>query len=131
VLDAEQRRHAALLLRAATLIADNGLQTAELVALGQQCVTADARNWRYRELLGAALYRAGKPVEAIRELDEAVHLHGSGSLWAKLFLALARQRLGHAEKVQALRQEVLNADGWEERVMQVHLLRELDTAKPQ
>jgi hypothetical protein len=129
VLDQEQRRRAALLVRAAALVADNGLEAVELVKLAESCVQADPKSWQHRELLGAALYRAGKRVEAVRELDEAVRLRGSGSLWAKLFLALAHQRLGHADRVQALRQEVQDADGWEEMVLQAQLLHELDTAK--
>jgi WD40 repeat protein len=130
VLDQEQQRRAALLVRAAALVADNGLEPAELVKLAQSCVQADPQSWRYRELLGAALYRAGKPTEAVRELDEAVRLHGTGSLWARLFLALAHQRLGHAEQAQALRQQVQHSDDWEEMVLQAHLLHELDTAQP-
>jgi hypothetical protein len=129
VLDQEQRRRAALLVRAAATVADNGLEAAELVKLAQSCVQADPQSWRCRELLGAALYRAGKPAEAVRELDEAVRLHGKGSLWAKLFLALAHQRLGHADQAQLLRQQAQDADDWEEMVLQAQLLHELDTAK--
>jgi hypothetical protein len=81
------------------------------------------------ELLGAALYRAGRHAEAVRELDEAVRLHGKGSLWAKLFLALAHQRLGHAQQVQQFGQQSQNAIGWEEMVIQGRLLGELDARK--
>jgi hypothetical protein len=129
LMDQEQRRRAALLVRAAALVADNGLEAAELVKLAQSCVRADPKNLAHRELLGAALYRAGQPAEAVRELEEAARLRGSGSLWAKLFLALAHQRLGHADQVQQLRQQAQDADGWEEMVLQAQLLHELDTAK--
>jgi WD40 repeat protein len=128
-LEREQQRLAAVLLRAAALVASHDLQPAELVQLGQQGVQTEPQSWRSRELLGAALYRAGRHAEAVRELDEAVRLHGKGSLWAKLFLALAHQRLGHAEQVQQLRQQTLNAAGWEEMVIQGQLLGELDRGK--
>jgi WD40 repeat protein/tRNA A-37 threonylcarbamoyl transferase component Bud32 len=126
LLEQEQRRVAAVLLRAATLIADNGLPAAELVQLGQQGVRSHPQSWRSRELLGAALYRAGRDAEAVRELDEAVRLHGKGSLWANLFLALAHQHQGHVEQVQQLRQQTQDAAGWEEMVIQARLLGELD-----
>jgi hypothetical protein len=128
VLEQEQRRRAALLVRAAALVADNGLEAAELVKLAGSCVQADPQNSGYRELLGAALYRAGKPEMAVHELDEAVRLRGSGSLWARLFLALAHQRQGHADQAQQLRQQAQNADGWGEMVLQAQLLHELDAA---
>jgi hypothetical protein len=128
-LQGEQRRRAAQLLRAAALAADNGLQAAELVELGRQCVLADLRDWRYRELLGAGLYRAGNHGEAVRELDEAMRLHGTGSLWARLFLALAHQRLGHSDWVRQLREQMQDATTWEEQVIQTHLLGELDAVQ--
>jgi hypothetical protein len=125
LLEQEQRRVGAVLLRAAALVADPGLPAAELVQLGQQGVQAEPQGWRSRELLGAALYRAGRDIEAVRELDEAVRLHGKASLWAKLFLALAHQRQGHAEQVKVLRQQTLTANGWEEQLIQAQLLREV------
>jgi hypothetical protein len=130
LLEQEQRRVAAVLLRAAALVADPGLPAAELIQLGQQGVAANPQSWRCRELLGAALYRAGRHAEAVRELDEAVRLHGNGSPWSKLFLALAHQRQGHAEQVQQLRQRTQHAFAWEELVIQGQLLGELDSARP-
>jgi WD40 repeat protein len=129
LLEQEERRVATVLLRAATLVADHGLPAADLVQLAQQGVAAEPQSWRSRELLGAALYRAGQHVDAVRELDEAVRLHGRGSLWAKLFLALAHQHLGHAEQAQQLRQQCQDAAGWEEMVIQGQLLGELDATR--
>jgi WD40 repeat protein len=126
----EQRRVATVLLRAATPVADHGLPAAELVQLGQQAVEAEPQSWRSRELLGAALYRAGRHAEAVRELDEAVRLHGKGPLWARLFLALAHRRLGHAKQAQEYRRQALPASGWEDSVLQAQLLNELDDPLP-
>jgi hypothetical protein len=81
-------------------------------------------------VLGAALYRDGKPAEAIKELDEAVKLHGDGgSLWTRLFLALAHQRLGHTQEVADWQKKADKAGPWEEQVIQFQLLGELDTIK--
>jgi WD40 repeat protein len=130
-LEGEQRRVAAQLVRAAAVLPESGVPTGELVALARSGVAAEPHSWQARELLGAALYRDGKAAQAVGELQEAVRRHGKdGSLWAKLFLALAHQRLGHAEKVQQLRQLTQQATGWEEQVIQQQLLGELDAARP-
>jgi hypothetical protein len=112
----------AVLLPAATRVADHGLPAGKWAELGQQGVQADPQSWRCRDVLGTALYRAGRHAEAVR-------LHGKGSLWSNLFLALAHQRQGHAEQVQLLRQQSQNAAGWEEQVIQGQLLGELDAAR--
>jgi hypothetical protein len=108
-------------------------------------VEADPEDWQAREVLGAALYRAGKPGDAVRELDEAVRLYGAGgSVWARglpsaleptrsdfrlITLALAHQRLGQADQVNQWRQQVATVSGWEEALIQRQLLRELDAAQ--
>jgi WD40 repeat protein len=74
----EARRRAAVLVRAAALLPDSGINSAEVVMLARACVAGDPQSGPCRELLGAALYRDGKPAEAIKELDEAVKLHGDG-----------------------------------------------------
>jgi WD40 repeat protein/tetratricopeptide (TPR) repeat protein len=52
-------------------------------------------------ILGALLYRAGQYDEALRRLTQAVAKGGQGgSVWDRLFLAMAHQRLGHAEEAQ-------------------------------
>jgi WD40 repeat protein/tRNA A-37 threonylcarbamoyl transferase component Bud32 len=126
-LDCEQRRVAAQVVRAAAVLPESGGPAAELVTLARSCVAAEPQNWQARELLGAALFRDGQAAGAVAELDEAVRRHGAGgSLWAKLFLALAHQRLGHAEKAEKYRRQVLTATSWEDGVLQIQLLNELD-----
>jgi WD40 repeat protein len=126
-LEHEQRRLAAQLVRAAAVLPEGDSRAVELVALARGCTAAEPESWQAHELLGAALYRDGQAADAVRELSEAVRLHGQGgSLWAKLFLALAHRRLGHAEQAQQHRQQALAASGWEDGVLQAQLLNELD-----
>jgi WD40 repeat protein/tRNA A-37 threonylcarbamoyl transferase component Bud32 len=130
-LEQEKRRRAAQLVRAAALLSEGGVPTAELVALARSCAKAEPHSWQARELLGAALYRDGKTAEAIGELDAAVRLHGKdGSLWAKLFLAVAHQRLGNHPQADDWRHQAEpQASPWEEQVVQFHLLGELKTRR--
>jgi WD40 repeat protein/tRNA A-37 threonylcarbamoyl transferase component Bud32 len=131
-LEGEQRRLAAQLVGAAAVLPEGGIAAAELVGLARGCTAAEPHSWQARELLGAALYRDAKPAEAVRELGEAVRLHGrGGSLWAKLFLALVHRRLGHAEHAQEYRRQALAATGWEDGVLQAQLLNELDDRLPE
>jgi WD40 repeat protein len=126
LLRQEEARRAAVIAQAACLLPD-ALEAAELVLLARRASEAQPHSWQRREVLGAALYRAGKVEEAVRELDEAVRLHGVGSLWAQLFLALAHQRLGHVDQAKQWREKAQRgavAD-WEEFVVQQQLCREL------
>jgi WD40 repeat protein/tetratricopeptide (TPR) repeat protein len=78
--------------------------------------------------LGAALYRAGRYADAIGKLEGGMDLQGSGGTAADwLFLALAHQKLNHAEeakkwlsKAQQSRLKEENAEGenlaWDQRV---------------
>jgi hypothetical protein len=110
--------------------ADSGIAGAELVALARSRALDDRQSWQSHELLGAALLRDGKPTDAVHELDEAARLHGKGgSLWMRLFLALAHQSLGHAQEADDWRKKADNAGPWEEQVMQFRLLGELERAK--
>jgi WD40 repeat protein len=126
-LAAEQRRVAVQLVRTAVLLEDS-VSTAKLLALARYCSAAEPESWPAHELLGAALYRDGQAAAAVGELEEAVRRHGDGSLWAKLFLALAHRRLGHADKAQEYRRQALAAAGWEEGVLQAQLFGEFDRA---
>jgi hypothetical protein len=118
-------------VRAAALWPDSRIDTAELVALARSCVEADPQSWQCRELLGAALYRDGQAAAAAGQLQEAVRLHGAGgSLWARLFLALAHRRLGQSLQAQQWRGKADKADTWEEAVVQRQLLSELDAPLP-
>jgi hypothetical protein len=126
----EQQRRAAVLVRAAALLADSGIPSANLVGLARSGVADEPQSWRAHELLGAALLRDGKADAALRELDEAARLHGqNGSLWVRLFLALAHQRLGHTEAADHWRKKADRADSWDEQVLQLHLLGELERAR--
>jgi len=126
----ELRRRRGVLVRAAALLRDSGIPTADLVALARGVVEEDRQSWQARELLGAALFRDDKAEDALRELDTAVQLHGKGgSLWTRLFLALTHQRLGYPDKAREWRNQSLDADGWEEGVVQRQLLLEFDTVK--
>jgi WD40 repeat protein len=124
---AERRRLAAQLVRATAVLPEGGVAGKELVALARSCAEAEPDSWQARELLGAALYRDAQAAQAVGELEQAARLRGGdGSLWAKLFLALAHRRLGHADKAQEYRRQALAASGWEEGVLQAQLLNELD-----
>jgi WD40 repeat protein/serine/threonine protein kinase len=126
----EEARYAALLVHTAALVPDSPVSATELVQLGQQCVAADPRSAHYRELLGAALYRAGKPEEAVRELTESMRLSGKdGSLWARLFMALSQQRLGHPRAADEWQEKADAAGPWDEQVLQAQLLHELAKAR--
>jgi hypothetical protein len=129
-LEVEHWRLTALLVRTAALPRDSDVPLVELLSLARRGADSDSLDWRARELLGAALYRNSQTADAITALAEAVRMHGSGgSLWAKLFLALAHQRLGHTDEAEKWRQRVGKADGWEEQVIQFQLLGELEAAK--
>jgi WD40 repeat protein/tetratricopeptide (TPR) repeat protein len=133
LLRREEARRAAVVVQAAALLPNSGIPAAELVDLARLAMEIDPQSWQYREALGAALYRAGQYAEAVRELGEAVRLHGDeGSLWAQLFLALAHQRLGHAEQAKQLSQQAGSLPGWswEEQVIERQLQGELGLQAP-
>jgi WD40 repeat protein/tRNA A-37 threonylcarbamoyl transferase component Bud32 len=129
------RARAAYLVRIATLTPDSGVAAEDLLRLAREAQEAAFPEWERRELLGAALYRAGKPEEAIRELQEAVRLHGSGgSTWAKLFLALAYHRLGKAGEARAWHDKAQQGEpaDWKERLVRQQLsLEEANHEKDQ
>jgi hypothetical protein len=121
----------AVIARATALLPD-AVQPADFGTLYPLAHSAQTPwdDWQGHEMLGAVLYRAGQPEDAIRELNEAVHQHGSGgSTWAKLFLALAHRRLGRAEQAQLYRQQAQAGPTWEDAVIHRQLLSELDAAR--
>jgi hypothetical protein len=128
----QARLHRAeVVVRACALLPDSGVEAKELESLARRLLEARPDHWAYRELLAAALYRSGSPDEAIRELDEAVRLHGAGgSIWTKLFQALAHQRVGRADQIQHWQQQVENVFEWEKKVIKSQLLDELEAANP-
>ena len=54
------------------LLADSGEDPEEAVALCRKAVDADPGNTAYNDSLGWALFRAGRPAEAVRYLTEAL-----------------------------------------------------------
>jgi hypothetical protein len=80
-------------------------------------------------MLGAVLYRAGRPGEAIRRLEEAIRARGeAGSSRDWAFLALANHHLGHGSEARGwldrLREHRPSEDParfWDE--LEVRLLR--------
>jgi Flp pilus assembly protein TadD len=89
----------------------------------------DSDKVSYLNILGAALYRAGRFDEAIRRVEEGIRLQGGEgrpSAWA--FLAMAHDRLGHRDEarhwLERLRERQPNSDParfWDE--LQIRLLR--------
>jgi Flp pilus assembly protein TadD len=116
----------------ASLFPDSGIPPADLVALAERAVRADKTSSAYQETLGASLYRAVRFEDAVRTLEQAVKLHGKGgSLWMKLFLALAHQRLGHADDARTWHEQAkLPEDaGWQDRLIHRELSRELEALR--
>jgi tetratricopeptide (TPR) repeat protein len=75
---------------------------ARAVRLAEEAVQWKPTPFRLR-VLTAALYRAGRFEEALKQLEEGVKLHGKGgSVEDWLWLALAHQKLGHAEQASEL-----------------------------
>jgi tetratricopeptide (TPR) repeat protein len=71
---------------------------ARLVALAEDAVDGDPKNWTYNHTLGAVQYRAGEVETAIQRLNQAIKVEGKdGQVRDWLFLAMAYQRLGHPE----------------------------------
>jgi serine/threonine protein kinase/tetratricopeptide (TPR) repeat protein len=72
------------------------------ITLAQKVVTTQPKNARYRTTLGAALYRAGKFDEAVRELNEAraTWPDKEGSRFDWLFLAMVYHRRGEEDKAR-------------------------------
>jgi tetratricopeptide (TPR) repeat protein len=71
---------------------------ATVVMLAERAATADPQQGRYLTTLGAAFYRAGRFEDAVAELDKACKLLPQGaSPEPRYLLALAHQRLGHAD----------------------------------
>jgi WD40 repeat protein/Flp pilus assembly protein TadD len=71
------------------------------VQLARRATAAQPQHRVYVNTLGAALYRAGQFAEAVRQLEDAVRLHGEGGTahdW--LFLAMAHHCLGQAAEAR-------------------------------
>jgi WD40 repeat protein/Flp pilus assembly protein TadD len=72
------------------------------VELARLAVRANPKNHYPRNTLGAILIRAGQYQEAVRELNEAIKLHGrGGTSWNFLFLAMAHHQLGKQSEARS------------------------------
>jgi hypothetical protein len=75
-----------------------------LIRALERAVAADPGACTYRHLLGGILYRAGQWQAAVGQLNEISqtrkHTKDGGSVDDWLFLAMAHQRLGHADEAQ-------------------------------
>jgi WD40 repeat protein/tetratricopeptide (TPR) repeat protein len=105
-----------------------------VVRLAEKAVRKDEKDADRRNTLAAALYRAGRAAEAVRELTKAVELGGGeGTVWDWLLLALAEQRLGHAEETRrwldkAVRWSDEQSLDWEQRLDLTRLRQEAENA---
>jgi tetratricopeptide (TPR) repeat protein len=71
------------------------------VQLAEQAVKSSPKTSAYLNTLGAAHYRAGQYDRAIQRLNAAMQVQGQGGTAADwLFLALAHQKLGHADEAK-------------------------------
>jgi WD40 repeat protein/serine/threonine protein kinase len=92
-------RRAALIASTACLVADSGNDADYPVGLAARAMAVKPTSATYREIYGAALYRAGKYQLAVAQLQRAVWFTGrGGNNWQNLFLALAYHRLGQPDK---------------------------------
>jgi WD40 repeat protein/tetratricopeptide (TPR) repeat protein/tRNA A-37 threonylcarbamoyl transferase component Bud32 len=94
-----------------TLTPDSGADPARIVSLAEKALAKSRKDhWQVNHdhwhvnRLGAALYRAGRFPEAVKRLTEATELntgpYRKNMLCTWFFLAMAHQRLGHAEEAR-------------------------------
>jgi WD40 repeat protein/serine/threonine protein kinase/Flp pilus assembly protein TadD len=87
-----------------TLTPNSGGDPDRIVDLAEKLLAKSSRDHWHVNQLGAALYRAGRFEEAVKRLTEATELNAhpyrANMLLTWFFLALAHQRLGHAEEAR-------------------------------
>jgi tetratricopeptide (TPR) repeat protein len=92
-----------------------------VVRLAESAVAADAR-WNRLGTLGAALYRAGRPEQAVTRLREAIKAHGREGIFENwFFLALANHHLSRPDEARQCLEKALQkgeneAGAWPARV---------------
>jgi WD40 repeat protein/serine/threonine protein kinase len=115
---------------AGILLKDSGRSAQGLVVCAQSVVAMAPESWQNREVLGAALYRAGQYQLAVKELTGALELRGRAtpSMWTCHFLTLAHHQLGQKEQAEAWRrQAVLPKDApWDQAMIDRYLRREVE-----
>jgi tetratricopeptide (TPR) repeat protein len=86
------------------LTTNAGADPAHLVLLAEKAVAKSPKEHWDVNLLGAALYRAGRFDEAVKRLTEATALNAdpyrTNMLYTWFFLAMAHHRLGHADEAR-------------------------------
>ncbi len=79
-----------------------------VVRLVEQAVADEPDNSSLLNTLGTVLYRANRPADAVERLNQSIRAHGKGgSAWDLLILAMAHQRLGHAEEARQVLDKAL------------------------
>ena len=73
---------------------------ARLVSLAETAVAARPGDHACLNTLGAVLYRAGRYADSVRRLEESMAASRDGDPVDWLFLAMAHQRLGHADQAR-------------------------------
>jgi len=115
---------------AGILLKDSGRSAKGLVLCAQSAVAMAPESWENREILGAALYRAGQYQLTVKEFTTSLELRGQAkpSLWSCHFLTLAHYQLGQKDQAQAWRrQAVLPKDvPWDEAMIDRYLRREVE-----
>jgi serine/threonine protein kinase/WD40 repeat protein/tetratricopeptide (TPR) repeat protein len=87
-----------------TLTPHSGADPDRVVDLAEKLLAKSSRDHWHGTQVGAALYRAGRFEEAVKQLTEATelsaHPYRTNMLHTWFFLAMAHQRLGHAEEAR-------------------------------
>jgi len=87
-----------------TLTPNCGADPHQIVDLAEKLLVQSSRDHGHVNLLGAALYRAGRFEDAVQRLTEATDLHAhpyrTNMLHTYFFLAMAHHRQGHAAEAR-------------------------------
>jgi eukaryotic-like serine/threonine-protein kinase len=86
-----------------TLGPECGVELGRVVKLAEKLAAQNAKNRSDQTTLGAALYRAGRFQDAVRQLDKAAALPADPSQaveYTWFFLAMAHQRLDHSREAR-------------------------------
>jgi tetratricopeptide (TPR) repeat protein len=105
----------------------------QVLELAEWAYKHQPSNWEHLMVFGAALYRAGKDEEAVKQLSQAAAKRKGGTAFLiDCFLALAYQRLGKADKAKQHRDAALGQQkglsGWQMQILAQYLLPEVEKA---
>ncbi len=86
--------------------AESSPDAEQVVELADELQRSDVNSSAYLEIVGAALVRASRPTDGVRQLNDAVVKQKSGgTAWTHLFLAMAHHHLGDDTKAKDLLQQ--------------------------